>query len=434
MEITRDLFFGKSCTSNLISLVPATNVNVTSIVPSVNIYNIEHGGIQYQFLEDKLKAANIRSPTGNEYTENELCKYITTLLSSFLDESFIPHLVNTETMKEWNKCFTHVTFDPINNYETNESVGDKVMSYTFKTFVYMKIPDVTDGELNNLDQLYMSTNLQSYISKHMKLSHWLKKHKDVQVTSEKRQEDVLEAFFGTIDTILIKNPNFGYGFGVKICLKFFEKIFRLDDLQANRNYEPPKTFFQQIFQRLGIPSETPGFIEVKDTVNENGIDKPFIELRLTPISIRILNQLGKMPKQITWNYKAGTKKEASSKLYLQAAASLYDAGITSEWIIEYKSTKDKEVISDALGGGWYERLLSKVQQFDPDVKDVVIKNTYTDLKTVIYQIIGVTRTTKNIVFSHSFDKGKSGTDKNHQLVHTVGFALDDTKNWEGWVR
>ena len=424
MENTQSLFFGKTCTGNRISLVPANNNNViTNIRPIVNIYRIEHGGIQHRFLEEKLKDISI--PMGNEYTENELCNYITALLSSFLDESIIPHLVNTETMKEWNKCFTHVTFDPVNNYETYESVGDKVMSYTFKTFVYMKIPDITDGELNNLDQLYMSTNLQSYISNHMRLSYWLKKHRDVQVTSEKRQEDVLEAFFGTIDTILIKNTNFGYGFGVKTCLKFFEKIFSLEDLQANRIYEPPKTFFQQVFQRLGIPSDTPGFIELPArVVTDSGGDKQLIELKLTDVSIRVLSYLGKLPKQTNWNYRAGTKKEASSKLYLQAASSFYDAGITSEWIIEYKATKDKEIVSDALGDGWYGLILSKVQRLDPDVKDVVIKNTYTDLKTVIYQIIGVTSNTKKIIFSYSFDKGKSGNDKNNQLVSTVRFALE----------
>ena len=221
---------------------------------------------------------------------------------------------------------------------------------------------------------------------------------------------------------------------MKVCLKFFEKIFRLDNLQANRNYEPPKTFFQQVFQRLGIPPETPGFIEVRNTITENGVDKPFIELKLTEVSKRILTHIGKLPKQTTWNYKAGTKKEASSKLYLQAASSLYEAGITSEWIIEYKTNKDKYVISEALGNGWYDRLLLKAQQIDADIKDVIVKNSYTDIKTVIYQIIGVTNTTKKIVFSNSFEKGRSGggSDKNHQLVYTVGFALDDRKNWEGW--
>lgn len=444
MENTQYLFFGKSCTNNLISLVPATS-NTPAIsndpTPSVNIYKIEHGGIEYRFLEEKLSRINIPTINNiNNYTDNELCMYITTLLSSFLDESFIPHLVNTQTMKEWKKCFTHVTFDPVNNYETNESVGDKIMSYTFKTFVYMKIPDITDGELSNLDQLYMSTNLQSYISNRMKLSYWLKRHKDVQPTSEKRQEDILEAFFGTIDTILIKNPSYGYGFGVKICLKFFEKIFQIDHLQANRDYEPPKTFFQQFFKRLGIPSNIDGFVESKpeEVIDESGNVKQFIELKLTKVSIDILKRLNKLPKQTTWNDKAGTKKEVSSKLYLQAAASLYEAGITSKWIVEFKHMQDNKNINEEFeynndimatfgkNFNWYQALVFKAQQIDPNVKDVIIKNSYTDLKTVIYQIIGITNTTKKVMYSRSFEKSKNEK-KNKQMVDTVVSAL--RSNW-----
>ena len=197
-------------------------------------------------------------PSKPEYKKAELYGYLNKLFSRFVEKSKIPYIINKATMPEWEKCFTHITYNPNvgENYETLESVGDKILSYCFKTFLYKKYPNITASQLNNLDQHYMSTHLQAMLSSSsMGLTNWLKVQGNVPRTSEKIQEDVLEAFFGTIDTIFVKNPNFGLGFGVRVCMKFVEKVF---DIEMDMEIEPSKTFVKQLFVQIGVPDGVSG--------------------------------------------------------------------------------------------------------------------------------------------------------------------------------
>ena len=170
------------------------------------------------------------TPSKPNYSDKEFYKYLLQLLSTFLEKDKISAILNKETMKCWRTCFTHVSYDPNydQNYETLESVGDKILSYTFKTYLYQRYPDISASQLNNLDQHYMSTHLQALVSAKMGLTNWLRVNGEVPRSSEKIREDVLEAFFGTIDTIF--NRKFGIGYGVKTCMKFINKLFDFDYL------------------------------------------------------------------------------------------------------------------------------------------------------------------------------------------------------------
>ena len=144
------------------------------------------------------------TPTLDAYSDNELYKYLALLLSKFLEREHIAAILNKDTISFWRTCFTHVSYDPNydKNYESLESVGDKILSYTFKTYLYGKYDKITASQLNNLDQHYMSTHLQALVSSKMGLSNWLRVKGDVPKGSEKIKEDLLEAFFGTIETPL----------------------------------------------------------------------------------------------------------------------------------------------------------------------------------------------------------------------------------------
>ena len=80
-------------------------------------------------------------PPEDDYTDDELCVYLKILLGTFVESNKIGYLVNTSTMVLWRKCFTSVSYDPNpdSNYETLESVGDKILSYVFKNLFIQKI-------------------------------------------------------------------------------------------------------------------------------------------------------------------------------------------------------------------------------------------------------------------------------------------------------
>jgi len=329
-------------------------------------------------------------PSKPNYSDKELYKYLHELLSTFVEKDKISAILNKETMKMWKCCFTHITYDPEYNYETLESVGDKVLSYTFKTMLFQKFSDITASELNNLDQHYMSTHLQSIMSAKMGLTNWLRVSGEVPKTSEKIREDVYEAFFGAIDTILIKK--YGLGYGVKICMNFMEKIF---DIDFNRDIEPAKTFVFQIFERLGdrggIVSKTEQIFRDDNTsawkstatINEEGLE----------LLREAGKDIGKTPK--AWSATKMTKKPVEQAVFSEVMYYLLERGITTKWV---QSIKRDTVIDTQVGRQNYEDILTKARTINPKIYKVEVIEAYKSkpAKTV-YQIIGFTDTKKSVL-------------------------------------
>ena len=330
---------------------------------------------------DFLANVGRKVPSKADYSDKDLFKYLKELLMTFLDEDKIPALLNKESMKLWRRSFTHITYDPEDNYETLESVGDKVLSYTFKTMLYQRFPDITASELNNLDQHYMSTHLQSLMSAKMGLTNWLRVNGEVPKTSEKIREDLYESFFGTIDTIMIKK--YGLGYGVRICMKFMEKIF---DIGFNRDIEPAKTFVFQMFERLGakegITSSTEQIIQDDQTAVWRS------RVVINEIGLELLRKAGKdlgmTPK--TWTATKMTKKPVEQAVYAEVMYYLLERGITTKWVQEIKRDT---VIDTQIGRDNYSQILSKAKNINHKINKVDVIEAYKSkpAKTV-YQIIG----------------------------------------------
>lgn len=335
------------------------------------------GGINTEFL----KNMETKVPSKPNYSSKELYKYLHDLLSTFIEKDKIPAILNKESMKIWKHCFTHITYDPEDNYETLESVGDKVLSYTFKTMLYQKFPDITASELNNLDQHYMSTHLQSIMSAKMGLSNWLRVNGEVPKTSEKIREDLYESFFGTIDTIMIKS--YGVGYGVRVCMKFLEKAF---DIEFNRDIEPAKTFVFQIFERLGgrdgVTTKTEQIIQDDENVVWRS------NVVINDLGLELLRKagkdLGRTPK--SWTVTKMTKKPVEQAVFSEVMYYLLEQGITTKWVQEIKRDT---VIDTQIGRDNYQQILSKARSINPKINKVEVIEAYKSkpAKTV-YQIIG----------------------------------------------
>lgn len=335
-------------------------------------------------------------PSSQEYKDKEFYKYLYKLLSTFLEKENIGAILNKETIPFWRTCFTHVSYDPNydKNYETLESVGDKILSYTFKTYLYKRYPDISASQLNNLDQHYMSTHLQSLVASKMGLTNWLRVNGEVPRSSEKIREDVLEAFFGTIDTIF--NRKFSIGYGVKTCMKFIEKLF---DFELNKDIEPAKTFVFQIFERLGVRQGITSTIEQVMVGEEiTGWESTIIINNMGLDAFRRNGKdLGMTPK--VWKVKRMTKKPTEQAAFTEVMYYLLNNGISAKWV---QSVKRDTIIDTQIGKESYDMVLAKAKQINPEITSIDIQETYKSkpAKTV-FQIVGITSNRKVVLESMS---------------------------------
>ena len=176
---------------------------------------------------------------------------------------------------------------------------------------------------------------------------------------------------------------YGLGYGVRICMKFMEKIF---DICFNRDIEPAKTFVFQMFERLGakegITSSTEQIIQDDQTavwrsrvvINEIGLD----------LLKKAGKDLGMTPK--TWTATKMTKKPVEQAVYAEVMYYLLERGITTKWVQEIKRDT---VIDTQIGKDNYSQILSKAKNINPEINKVDVIEAYKSkpAKTV-YQIIG----------------------------------------------
>jgi dsRNA-specific ribonuclease len=359
-----------------------------------------------------------RAKLDSNWKPAELYKYVYTILAVLTEgmlerkeqDNFIKNIVNKETMKTWISCFTHKTYDPNEgkNYETLESVGDKILSYTFKTYLYDRFPDISASQLNNLDQQYMSTHYQSIISEKLRLTEWLRVGGDVPRSSEKIREDLLESFFGTLDTVMIKNKKFGLGFGARLCMNFIRKVFNIN---INMDIEPARTFVDQAFQQLKLQGA------IRAQTGQTADENYSTVVEFTEYGSEQLNILGLRLKPMKFVSVKATKSPAEQEAYGKMMMYLTTNGVTRKWINSVKRKEVEKSLEDV-----YKRVLSKA---GPKFKSVEFEESYNSRPaSSVFQVIGIRKedNLKQILYTmNSFEKKQDGIKLliNNYLNNTV---------------
>ena len=346
-----------------------------------------------------------QTPTSGDYSDDELCRYIYMVLATFLEEDKIPLILNKKTVKLWKQAMTHVTYDPETNYDALEAVGDKILSYTFKTYLYQRFPDITAEQLNNLDQHYMSTNMQSAVSERMGLPNWLRVAGDVPSTSEKIREDLMESFFGVIDTIFI--DSYGLGFGAKVCMKFMKKLF--DDVDLNLDIQIPKTFVQQLFRRLNI--EFVNSEPMNNSQSTFSTSQPptgvgyTTRIMIGTDALQAFRNYGKDIGQtsIMFEETRMTKKPSEFAGFSQAMYHLLSYGITARWA---QGIKNREMIDDDRR----EQIFEKAKKRYPAVSSISVEETYRGTDVSVLQVLGETADGKIVIYTGSYTENRNKQD------------------------
>lgn len=272
-------------------------------------------------------------------TENErgwyegLRNYLRNLLKIIIPSE--PHrerMVNENAMEVWVPCFTHESFDPNvgRNYEELELVGDHSMEFNFIKYMYLTIPGITRSELSELKSKYISKAFQAQVGLKLGLEKW------VRIRVEKNThvfEDLLESFFGGLDTV--GDRVFKFGAGAGLAYNMIVKIFADTPIDRALAKGRPKTQMKETFEKLhwGIPVET---------FEEGAMYGDVIAtVSLTREAMEALRSLGAKITSPTLAVESGTsKKVAFENAYRVALEKIRGMGITDEWVQQYRGNRD----------------------------------------------------------------------------------------------
>ncbi|GIW70146.1 MAG: hypothetical protein KatS3mg101_0893 [Patescibacteria group bacterium] len=176
-----------------------------------------------------------------------LRKHLSSLLKPITDD--VSSLLDGEKTRVWMQAFIHSSYDPEFNYERLETLGDSILKYVFRKYLFQRFPKISSAQITNFDTYYMSKNYQASISNKLKLNLFLLTKDDINSMSI--SEDLFESFIGALDVV---GDMIDFGFGSVLVFKFIRFIF--DDVEFNdKRTVNPKTFITQTASRLwGVDS------------------------------------------------------------------------------------------------------------------------------------------------------------------------------------
>lgn len=175
-----------------------------------------------------------------------------------IKHSFCEKLTQEKYMQLWYNAFTHKTYDPINNYEYAEFIGDGIVNNCVSMYIVnwdSKIVSVKyltrlKHNLTSKKQLAVLAEKDNFF-KYIRLGDGDKKTpgliyyrtipKDELIFDKEYMswlEDCFEAFIGTLSIVcnkeMVENKKF-YGVGFEYCFQIMKSY--IDDLKISLRYE-----------------------------------------------------------------------------------------------------------------------------------------------------------------------------------------------------
>jgi len=386
----------------------------------------------------KPKLNKYKEPTSKQWLQ-EFYEYLRELLKRIFPEkkqNLIPKILTNDTIKNnWIPSFTHFTANPNpgKNYESVETIGDKTLGYCFRFYLKEREPMITEARLTNLDKEYFSTKFQSKVGKAMKLTDWTIIC-GINPERSNISEDLMEAFFGTIDLLLYKLCG-TMGHGALVTYNFMKLVFdEIDFLEEEKKDTlDDKTYVSQFFKNqafripakfnytlINKPSEIPDELwekVVKDInkkivpdgynkviIKRDSKDAPGIETKVTgrpdgktTVTITVLKEYAELAKKYGFDIPAedviigkaygNIKKNAEKEAYRQAKDFMIEHGMTAG----VRDTLKKEKKSAGLTN--LDMVYEKALQTYPKLAEEPYVNRGKNIKVsgqdvVVYQIIG----------------------------------------------
>lgn len=164
--------------------------------------------------------------------------YIKNLLKeSEIDEPYRDLLTQPEPLKVFQNAFTHSSYDPENNYEVLEFIGDGIVKAINSQYIPIRFKNILEefksksgtgeGTLSKIRRYLEQSKFQYPIA--MELNMWDYVRADETTKTQKRNktlEDVIEAYIGALTENIDKYiyPGFGYLFAKRFLTKQLDKM------------------------------------------------------------------------------------------------------------------------------------------------------------------------------------------------------------------
>ena len=206
-------------------------------------------------------------PQTGESLKGKMLNMITNILMirGKLKSKYVVKLLEVpEVLGYWERAFTHKSYDPINNYEFLEFLGDGTVNNCTKWYISRKFNeyDLTPSPQEPLSRLMITIVQNKTLADFaFKLGFWTYLRSSVpqrQSDMKDMLEDVFEAFIGTTQWVIDKH--IGMGAGYAICYNIIASILdneeRIKKFVARRERGLPAIEYDDVCDSITILKQT----------------------------------------------------------------------------------------------------------------------------------------------------------------------------------
>lgn len=292
--------------------------------------NIEKYIERSKIQEEKEREEYIRwSNDLKHFLRTEMLPRVTT------SKDAIEKMLAPEHFEMWQRAFTDQTFDPNQdkNYEIVELLGDAVLENVYLRYINEAFPTLNQSQLSELRMVHLAKNVQSQISMSLGMGKYVRTRVRLGAAI---YEDVLEAFFGTLE--IVGDAAFKKCAGYGLCYNLVVSLYKDIPIEASHLLANAKTLVKQSAERLRIIQ--PGTHLPEDSVED---DRGYVTFTITmpPNGMTILKNLGiDIKSPVLARTVAKTKKMAGISAYKMALNTLNEIGVTPEFIEQIVNARD----------------------------------------------------------------------------------------------
>jgi dsRNA-specific ribonuclease len=405
---------GKFTLEQWIDSMKTIQLIVLKVPPGYRL--IEEDGFTYERLTMKDKIEFIFIKHNDQYYDKEWYEKLQLFIYKTL-KPIVPNdkereqYVTSDNMKIWAQAFTHPSYDPQNNYEEYEMLGDKLMSAQFVEYLLRIEPNIKKDRMTDAVTTYMAKIQQGEMAVNHGMVAMLRKYVSDNYGSGHIKSDVIESFYGAL--FFVSNNIFP-GLGYIRTSNFMEYLFKNKTIE--QDIDPAPTFIQQTFSRLGWGEPIK---EVKETFNSRYV----ITLFLTNRAYDYLQQNGIIfDSHVLARETGNTEKATEMAMYRRAFSLLREKGVTKEWVDNHKEMLDFEMIPASV-----------VTQLKAILKDkmgyrLLKMNTLRSADTVTIQLIGINKHKEKVLLDTMSNIPYNETKINQDKISLIKSYLEKMKH------
>ncbi len=186
-----------------------------------------------------------------DWTKNKLIlqqKVYSVLADIIKDPAHVAKMFDQNALiNYWEPAFTHSSVSEDNNYELLEAYGDKTMDYCLTLYFRKAFGDekLDPETLSFIKREFVSGPFQAALARDLGLDQYIYYNHEIELTKA-IEEDVLEAFFGALNSLA--DDVIGFGTGFIYSFNLFTKLYNNANIDLTKVKKDNKTLLKELFE------------------------------------------------------------------------------------------------------------------------------------------------------------------------------------------